>query len=464
MRYLLIQPPGNYIHKTNGETGAKLCVPPLGLLYIAQMLRTHGHEVEVLDCQAEDFNNEEWIRSFRGHKIIKYGLSYDEIFKKIYDFRPEIVGISCLQCTRSPEAHLVASITKQVDRNIITVIGGQYATSLPEVALEDRFVDYCVDGEGELAMLSLSTDSPKGVYSKHIGFNKLNVFPKTERIEVNNFYPAWDLIDLKKYANINLSPNRKTKNKNFAIMITSRGCAHNCEYCPTRNVFGSKWRCRTPEDVSFEVGQLKSMGVNEIQFEDSDLLANKSRMLAICDVLKEHNISWCSPHGMAVQKLDYELLDNMAESGCYALHLSVEFGTESILQKVKPTVDLKYTKEIVNHAKDLGMDVTVFTMLGHPIETRSTIQNTIDYTLSLEPDAPYFFMMQPMPATPFYKYCKTNDFILPDFQWSNLRYSVQNLKVKGLEIGELEQIRKQAWTDYMGNKKETGYDFWRLES
>ena len=466
MKYLLIQPPGNFIRKTDGETGAKLAVPPLGLLYIASHLRRFGHEVQILDCQVENFKHEEHVRTFREHKIIKYGLSNEEIYRKIDDFQPDIVGISCLQCTRSPEAHTVAAITKTVDEHITTVIGGQYGTSLYTEALKDPNVDYCCVGEGEYPMLSLSDieEIPYRGLSYMNASNNIIVFPKANIIESLDYHkPAWDLIDLKKYANINLSPNRKTKNKNFAIMITSRGCTHSCEYCPTRNIFGQKWRFRTPDDIIEEIMMLQEKyRIQEIQFEDSDLLASKKRMLELCNNLKYLDISWCSPHGMAVQKLDEELLDAMAKSGCYALHLSVEFGTESVLERVKPTVNLKHTKNIVKHAKNLGMDVTIFTMIGHPTETRSMIQNTIDYTTSLEPSAPYFFCIQPMPATPFYDYCKTNDFIVPDFQWSNLRYSIQNLKVKGLEIGELEQIRRDAWLDYMG-KGRSDYDFWRFE-
>lgn len=460
-KYLLIQPPGNFIRKKDGETGAKLAVPPLGLLYIATTLRNYGHEVSVLDCQVENFKNEEHVRTFRGHEIIKYGLSNDEIRRKIEELHPDIVGISCLQCTRSPEAHRIAAIAKNVSNKIITVIGGQYGTSLYTEALKDTNVNLCCIGEGEYPMLSIADERIplQGLISEFF-----NVFPKGKVIDPLDYHkPAWDLIDLKKYADINLSPNRKTKNKNFAIMVTSRGCTHSCEYCPARNVFGSKWRYRTPDDIVEEIMMLQERhGVQEIQFEDSDLLASKQRMLQLCERMKYLDISWCSPHGMAVQKLDYELLDAMSDSGCYALHLSVEFGTDSILQKVKPTVNLNRTKEIVKYAQGLGMDVSVFTMLGHPTETRSMIQNTIDYTLSLEPNAPYFFMMQPMPATSFYDYCKTNDFIVPDFQWSNLRYSIQNLKVRGLEIGELEQIRRDAWIEYMGKKK-SDYDFWRFE-
>ncbi len=473
MNVLLVQPPGNYIIKNYNsiglgiETGAKLAVPPLGLLYIAQYLRQNGHEVEVLDCQVEDFNHEESVRTFRGHQIIKYGLSDKDIKRKIERTNPDVVAVSVLQCTRLHEGHKVIHLVKSVDKNIITIMGGQYPTNLSQLALQDTNLDYCIVGEGEIAMLNLVNElqeekSQTHTHSEHYGHTIRGAFLGN----LDNQYPAWDLIDLKKYAKINFSPNRRTMNQNFAIMITSRGCVHNCEYCAARNTFGSKWRSRKPVDIFNEVAYLKEHGIEEIQFEDSDLLASKSRMFEICSMLKLADISWCSPHGMSVQKLDYELLDAMSESGCYALHLSVEFGSEKMLKQMKPTVDLNHTRNIVKYAKSIGLDVTIFTMIGHPDETREEVSKTIDFVLSLEPTSPYFFLIQPMPNTKFYDWCKTNNYIMDDFDYGNLRYSIQNLKNSNFVFdknsgwSELEEIRHKTWQEYMG-RKQSEYDFWR---
>lgn len=468
MKILLIQPQGNYIRKTNGEVGAKLAVPPLGLLYIASYLQQNGYDnVEILDCQVEDFTHEEPVRTFRGHKIIRYGLSDNNIFSEINNRMPDIVGISCLQCTRSPEAHSLAQIVKKVNKDIKTVIGGQYASSLSGLVIKDTNIDYCIKGEGERAMLTIADEVKEELAQNHTHTEHYGITINGEPLNnIDHLYPAWDLIDLKKYAKINLSPNRKTKNKNYTIMITSRGCAHSCIYCPVRNIFGSKWRGRSSLSIMNEIEMLRNLGIQEIQFEDSDILASKKRMLTLCEQLKKSDISWCSPHGMSIQKLDKELLSTMYESGCYALHLSVEFGSERMLTKIKPTVDLKYTKNIVAYAKGLGMDITTFTMIGHPNETKEDVNKTIDFTLSLEPNAPYFFLMQPMPNTPFHDWCSKNKFILDDFQWDNLRYSIQNLKNKNFEFNsetgysELEQLRYDVWQGYMSNQKST-YDFWR---
>jgi hypothetical protein len=47
MNILLIQPPVQDFYQTSIRT------QPIGLAYLAASLRTHGHEVEILDCQTE---------------------------------------------------------------------------------------------------------------------------------------------------------------------------------------------------------------------------------------------------------------------------------------------------------------------------------------------------------------------------------------------------------------------------
>ena len=47
MKVLLIQPPVRDFYQTSIRT------QPIGLAYLAASLRTHGYEVEILDCQTE---------------------------------------------------------------------------------------------------------------------------------------------------------------------------------------------------------------------------------------------------------------------------------------------------------------------------------------------------------------------------------------------------------------------------
>ena len=86
MKILLIQPPFTIF-----RTEPKKCHPPLGLAYLAAVLK-EGHEVMVLDALAEGYESEEIIDK----GFIRYGLSFEDIKKRIAAYLPDVVCVSCL--------------------------------------------------------------------------------------------------------------------------------------------------------------------------------------------------------------------------------------------------------------------------------------------------------------------------------------------------------------------------------
>ena len=84
MKVLLVQPRYTY------AKGIPLVVEmPLGLCYIAAVLRQRGHDVRILDCLAEGYR----IKEKTGDKIT-YGLPDRRIIQKIREFKPQVVGCS----------------------------------------------------------------------------------------------------------------------------------------------------------------------------------------------------------------------------------------------------------------------------------------------------------------------------------------------------------------------------------
>ncbi len=115
MRVLLIQPP-MILHKTDIPQFGH----PLGLAYIAAFLREHGCEVSILDSIISNpvgQKNGEWIH---------IGLDWDSIMKKVSEYKPRVVGISCMFTSQAEYLHRLAKLVKDINRNIVTVVGGAH--------------------------------------------------------------------------------------------------------------------------------------------------------------------------------------------------------------------------------------------------------------------------------------------------------------------------------------------------
>jgi len=109
----------------------------LGLAYVAAVLEKEGIEVQV-----EDF------------LVAKY--SRGRLERRIADFTPEIIGITSVTMNY-PIACKILQDCKEIDRNIITVIGGPHVSFWAEEALgEAPWIDIVVRGEGEYTMLEIA--------------------------------------------------------------------------------------------------------------------------------------------------------------------------------------------------------------------------------------------------------------------------------------------------------------------
>src|SRR3989344_5278891 len=140
MKVLLINPPRfnevladnpSFIDEERGFN------PPLGILYVGTYLKKNSHHyVAALDAQVE-------------------GLNYDDNFRKmIREVNPDIVGITAMTFTLIDVVKTI-NLVKEVNKNIVIVLGGPHPTIFPEETINLPCVDYVIIGEGEMPFLGL---------------------------------------------------------------------------------------------------------------------------------------------------------------------------------------------------------------------------------------------------------------------------------------------------------------------
>lgn len=374
MKVMLINPPETRPKPYTKEKVRISISVPLGLLYIAGVLEKHKHEVKVLDCMMSDDVSQ-------NENEIRYGTSYRNIFREMNMFNPDIVGVTCLFSNKINDVLDICRLTKTYNKSVNTVIGGPHITACYEELSKNPYVNKCITGEGEYEFL------------KYIdGWNR-----KPESLDVYPF-PARHLVSMEEYFK-KQSAHSDYKNKRFTPMITSRGCPFNCNFCATKLHWG-EIRFRSPKNVSEEIGLLvDDYRVKEIHFEDDNMMVNNERAFELMENIKTFNISWLCPSGTHVNSLTPELIEAMADSGCYSVSLAIESGVNRTLDLMNKKVDLKKVPLLVKSIKDNNMKAKGFFMLGYPGETKEDMKRTIEYAHSLELDWTLFFFVAPLPGT-----------------------------------------------------------------
>jgi anaerobic magnesium-protoporphyrin IX monomethyl ester cyclase len=251
---------------------------PLGIAYVAAVLEGQ-HKVGIIDSPTEGWRN---LQQIDGTKY-RVGLRNEEIEARIKRFSPDVVGINIPFSGWSKGAFEVASIVKNIDKDIITVLDGQHPSARPEECLADKNIDFVVIGEGEYTTSELVDKLEVGNKQnlkkiKGIAFledGKTVITPPRSFIEDLDSlpFPARHLLPMDKYfADVKETPLRGEINKPWATMITTRGCPYSCVFCTVHIVMGKEWRSRSPENVVDEIEQLiQTYSVKQIDFCDENM-------------------------------------------------------------------------------------------------------------------------------------------------------------------------------------------------
>ncbi len=360
--------------------------PPLGLGYIASILRENGHQVSLIDCA-----------------IVK--TPYSKLLSQIKEMTPDAIGITAYSAYYKDMIQLSRTL-KQL--NIPIILGGFHVSALPELSLRQCKADFAVIGEGELTTLELMNnweDSEKRKQVRGIAYLEKGQFKMNGKREfIENLddlpFPAWDLIDPRKYPRY--PHGRLMKRDCVASILTTRGCPYSCSYCASTNFWGKRVRRRSPKNVVDEIEYIiDNFGIRDIHFWDDNVTLIKKHIVGICrEILRRRlDISLAVPNGVWYGTLDEELLTLMKRAGFYHLCFAIESGDKSVLKKAGRKDFLDKIPQLLKLTYDHGFYIGAVCIFGLPGETYETARRTIEFMKGLPIHGMAAFMAKPIPGS-----------------------------------------------------------------
>ena len=380
-------------------------VTPLGLLYIGAVLKKYGYDVTILDSPCEGYYN----TTIEGN-VITYGLSDKGVVNKIQQCDPDIVGVTCMFSDQLRLSLHYCDLVKMVT-DVPVVLGGIHPSTFAEEIVKQRSVDYIIQGEGEYRMVKLLESLNKGVTPDFDGLaSKGKVNPVVERIENLDHLPlpARELIDMERYLRIGVPFAPFPRKPRAEQVATTRGCPFNCVFCSSNHFWGRKLRKRSADNVIKEIDHLKNRyAVQEIQFSDDNLTADARRAKELFRKMIPYDIVWCMANGVMVQTLDKEMIELMAQSGCYQLTFAIESASQRVLKDIihKKVPSTPKIKELIAICHENNIQVHATLIVGFPGETKEEIIQTLSYPFEVDIDSVSFFIVCPLPGSELYDQC-----------------------------------------------------------
>ncbi|MCX5859542.1 MAG: radical SAM protein, partial [Proteobacteria bacterium] len=265
-------------------------------------------------------------------------------------------------------------------------------------------------------------------------------------------FPAWDLIDLKKYFRVPRSG--MVKQGKHASIFTSRGCPFQCIYC--HGLFGGKFRARSPRHVWEEMELLrKGYGIEEFQVDDDCFNFNRKRVENFCDLILSKNIPlrFIFPNGLRGDLLDREILEKLQAMGTYYAAMAVETTSPRLQELIGKRLDLKKVQESVRECRRLGITTLGFFMFGFPTETKEEAMMTIDWAVKSEFDIADFFILNPFKGTEVYKnYVQPRYFFHEVYPKVKFDYFKTNFRLSEIPERDLMVLFRKAYQKFYSRR------------
>jgi radical SAM superfamily enzyme YgiQ (UPF0313 family) len=430
LKILLIEPPFLRF------MGFKCDWFPLGLGYIAAVLKSNGFSVKIYNAE---FHQEpqylQYSKIIEKYKEYSSGMVnedhplWQEVRKVIKEVQPDVVGIT-IKTSKLGSATMVANICKMISKDIVVVAGGAHCTALPEETLSVENIDFVVRGEGEFTFLELleHLENNKPLESiDGLSYRKGSVVSNNKnRALIDNLdrLPVPDrdcLINFESY-----------DKEAFGDIVTSRGCPFRCSYCAAHLTWTRKMRYRSIENIVEEIKLIiATYGRRQFMFWDDSFTMEKKRIIKFCSILREKKIDirWgcCTRFDL----LDEEVLRAMKKSGCCNIELGVESGSPRILKLMEKDVTKEKIKSKVELLRKYRIYWSGFFMIGLPTEKPEDIRMTVDFMNELKPNYATFSIFTPLPGTELYEFSKKEGIIKGHLDWFLYSYQSQNNNFTG---------------------------------
>ncbi len=386
LKVALVRPPILQLKSNLSAYGAIL---PIGLAYVASVLREAGYPLQVVDGPGLGIDQHDEIESPIG-TLRRSGLSPEQIVARL-DPDTQIVGITHMFLHEWPTVKEIAERAKARFPQAVVVVGGENATAFHEWMFEQTTaVDYCVLGEGEATMLDLlerigegrSGDGLVGIAARVRSQGETAAPQLSERRRTLDEIPrpAWDLFPVENY--LGKADNHGVNRGRSMPMLATRGCPYQCTFCSSPSMWTTKYVTRTPQDVVNEIKDyVAKYRATNFNFCDLTAIIKKEWIVEFCSLLKQERvaITWQLPTGTRTEALDGEVLQLLFETGCLNITYAPESGSARMLQVIKKKVLLPRMLDCLRAARKTGIVTRVNIIIGHPKEEWADTRQSLKF-------------------------------------------------------------------------------------
>ena len=343
-----------------------LWLQPWGLMKLATVLQLEGYQIQLLDLldrhhpllPGKAVTKENGTGPYLRQQLPKppalaniprkwsrYGLPLDLFQKALPEDKPDVILVSSAMTYWYPGVFSVIAILRKRWPDARIILGGTYATLMPEHAATSG-ADLII-GNRELELLS-------------------------RELQLSRDYTQQELLD----AQLCLDFHPDTP---YAILKLSQGCPYRCDYC-AQQLLSPQFLQRSMDSALLEMEQLTGRGLRHFAIYDDALLHDRDYLHTFLDRVLQLQLPlhFHTPNGMHARFLDHEIAQLLRRSGFVKPVLSLETAVETSWHTKISVPELETAIDNLRKAGYQQGEYLVYLLLGAPGSSEESMLTSIE--------------------------------------------------------------------------------------
>ena len=323
----------------------------------------------------------------------------------------------------------------------ITIVwGGYFASNQYKTVLESGFVDFVVNGPGDVAFPQLlDCLKTKSDFSgiKNLIFlkdQKIVVSPKDQLADQDSL-PILPYKKLDSFYPIDGYLWKTYLGSKTIAYHSSIGCPFSCSFCAVVPIYEAGWKGKSADLIYHDIKFLiEEYGGNAVEFHDNNFFVSEKRTVEFSKLIAKEKIGWWGEGRIdTIDKYSDESLQIMADSGCKMIFFGAETGNDEILKQMNKggTQTGKKIREFAARMRKFNIVPEYSFVLGTPGNSDEEVWKQIEFDIrfikeikEINPDTEiiiYIYSPVPQEGSELFEAVKSAGFKFPEHleDWLN---------------------------------------------
>lgn len=360
MKILLLEHPRKVCQERCNDIANTPLASCLHSGYAAGMLRSEGHNVEIIEGFLD-------------------GLDYQAIERRVKAQKPDILGVHMVYHWQTDTAlydflHMVK--VEQLS-SYITAYGYYPTTDFVEILKQCRDIDSVILGEPELTFAKVANAVTNQTSLENLpGLARRDnwgeiVFQRSELVADLDALPFPVRTEaLFRLPEVNLQG--------------SRGCYGGCTFCYINPFYGqgSKWRGRSPENIIAEIDDLMvKHRIKDFYFTDPNFFGpgerGQQRAMRLAVLLKSRNIKFGIE--ARVNDIHDETISALVAAGLRHILIGLESGSDRSLKRINKMTTVAQNERAIRTLRKYGIEPNVGFIMFEPDSSLEDIRVNFEF-------------------------------------------------------------------------------------